>query len=591
MNTAAKCITVLAIGVLAVQPAWSSKSDDEFERLAAGYINEFPALSPVTATALGDHRYDQLLDEVNVQSLNQRAAFYRRYQKQLKKVKFKRLSKANQIDYELLKNDIDSSLWSQDELQEWAWNPVRYAQLSGGAIYSLMARDFAPLENRLTNAAARLEAMPRLLVQVREIIDVERVPETHAQTAARQNRGLISIMENMIRPELDNVSPRLRSRLEAAMEAATAAVEEHQQWLDEELVPNATGEFRIGQKLFDRKLAFALHSPLSRQEIGERAWNEYHRVRSDMYGVARTIYSELYPYSEYPEDADEAYKQAIIRAALEVVYKDLPGRNDIVDVAKGQLDATTAFVREHNIVEVPDDPIEIIIMPEFQRGIAVAYCDSPGPLDKGQATFYAVAPLPESWTDQQVESFLREYNMMSLQDLTIHEAMPGHYLQLALSNRYPSTLRAVLGSGPFIEGWAVYAEEVMVDAGYLDHDPRLKLSNLKWYLRAITNAIMDQAIHVDGMTRDEAMQLMVEGGFQEEREAAGKWVRAQLSSTQLSTYFVGYQEHKDLRAEIETARGDGFSLRDYHDTVLSYCSPPVQFVRALMLDESVPRSK
>ena len=230
-------------------------------------------------------------------------------------------------------------------------------------------------------------------------------------------------------------------------------------------------------------------------------------------------------------------------------------------------------------------------MPEFQRGIAVAYCDSPGPLDKGQATFYAVAPLPESWTDQQVESFLREYNMMSLQDLTIHEAMPGHYLQLALSNRYPSTLRAVLGSGPFIEGWAVYAEEVMVDAGYLDHDPKLKLSNLKWYLRAITNAIMDQAIHVDGMTRDEAMQLMVEGGFQEEREAAGKWVRAQLSSTQLSTYFVGYQEHKDLRAEIETARGDGFSLRDYHDTVLSYGSPPVQFVRALMLDESVPRSK
>ena len=377
MNTATRCITACVIGLMAVQPALASKSDDEFERLATGYINEFPALSPVTATELGDHRYDQLLDEVNVQSLNQRAALYRRYQKQLKKVNFKRLSKANQIDYELLKNDIDSSLWSQDELQEWAWNPVRYAQLAGNAIYSLMARDFAPLEDRLTNAAARLEAMPRLLAQVREIIDVERVPETHAQTAARQNRGLISIMENMIRPELDNISPRLKSRLEAAMETATAAIEEHQQWFNEELVPNAAGEFRIGQKLFDRKLAFTLHSPLSREEIGERAWIEYHRVRSDMYGTARTIYSALYPYSEYPEEADEAYKQAIIRAALEVVYKDLPGRNDIVDVAKGQLDATTAFVREHNIVEVPDDPIEIIIMPEFQRGISVAYCDSP----------------------------------------------------------------------------------------------------------------------------------------------------------------------------------------------------------------------
>jgi uncharacterized protein (DUF885 family) len=198
--------------------------------------------------------------------------------------------------------------------------------------------------------------------------------------------------------------------------------------------------------------------------------------------------------------------------------------------------------------------------------------------------------LPEDWTPEQVDSFLREYNLWSIQNLTLHEAMPGHYLQLALSNRYPSTLRAVLWSGPFVEGWAVYAERVTIDEGYLDRSPLMRLINLKWYLRTITNAIIDQAIHVDGMSRDAAMRLMIEGGFQEEREAAGKWVRAQLSSTQLSTYFVGYQEHVDMRKAVEQAWGNDFTLRRYHDQALSYGSPPVRFVRALILDEEIPRT-
>jgi len=231
----------------------------------------------------------------------------------------------------------------------------------------------------------------------------------------------------------------------------------------------------------------------------------------------------------------------------------------------------------------------VIIMPEFQRGVSVAYCDSPGALDVGQKTFYAVSPLPEDWTEEQVVSFLREYNLRSMQALTIHEAMPGHYLQLALSNRYRSTLRALLASGTFIEGWAVYAERLMVEQGYLEGDPLMRLINLKWYLRGITNALMDQAMHCEGMTEDEAMRLMIEGGFQEEREAAGKWVRAQLTSAQLSTYFVGFQEHLELRNEMEAKAGADFDLKVYHDTLLSFGSPPVQFVRALLLDLPIPR--
>ena len=230
-------------------------------------------------------------------------------------------------------------------------------------------------------------------------------------------------------------------------------------------------------------------------------------------------------------------------------------------------------------------------MPEFRRGVTLAYCDSPGPLETGLKTFYAVSPLPEEWTEKQVHSYLREYNQRSVHNLTIHEAMPGHFVQLAHSNRYSSTLRAVLSSGVFIEGWAVYVERVFLEEGFLDHDPLMPLIILKWYLRAIANAMIDQKIHAGDMSYDEAMELMIEDTFQEEREAAAKWIRAQLTSAQLSTYFVGFLEHYSLREEVQKRRGAKFVLKDYHDEELSFGSPPVQFVRALMLEEVIPAIK
>jgi uncharacterized protein (DUF885 family) len=394
----------------------------------------------------------------------------------------------------------------------------------------------------------------------------------------------------MIVPQLGALPEATRARLEAAIETARNAISEHQTWLEEELLPRAAGDFRIGAEFYDQKLAFALNSPLSRREIMALAESEYESVRNQMYEIAKQVYAGMHPHTAFPDDPDEAYKQVIIRAALEQAYRQLPPRDSIVEIATQNLKQATDFVVERNIVTMPEDPVEIIVMPEFQRGVSLAYLDPPGPLDKGQKAFYAVAPLPQDWTDEQVESFLREYNLLSIQNLTIHEGVPGHYLQIALSNRHPSALRSVLWSGPFVEGWAVYAERVMVDAGYLDHDPLMRLINLKWYLRAVTNAIIDSAIHVDGMTRDEAMKLMIEGGFQEEREAAGKWVRAQLTSAQLSTYFVGYQEHAAMREAVEEAWGGEFTLRRYHDQALSYGSPPVKFVRALILNEDIPRS-
>jgi len=236
---------------------------------------------------------------------------------------------------------------------------------------------------------------------------------------------------------------------------------------------------------------------------------------------------------------------------------------------------------------VPTDPVRIITMPEFQQGVAVAYCDSPGPLEKGLPTFYAVSPIPKDWNDKQVESFLREYNSRMIHLLSIHEGIPGHYLEGSFSARFPSTLRATLRSGLFAEGWAVYSERMMRESGYLDNDPLFKLVQLKFYLRTIANALLDQGLHVDGMTREQAMTLMTHDAFQQEREAAGKWIRAQLSSAQLPTYFVGVQEQLDMREAVRAAWGPKFTLKAYHDTVMTYGAPPVRFVREMILDEPI----
>jgi uncharacterized protein (DUF885 family) len=580
---------VLLTTLLATFAYAGTPTDEVFENLADEYISDLTNFSPVYATMIGDHSADDELDQVDAAGRAETLDLLRQYQAALGVFDRDQLSRANQVDAELLLHEIESSIWSMEVLQEWAWNPLYYINISGGSIYSLLARDFAPLEERLMSAASRLEQIPRFLEQARGELVADRVPKIHAETAISQNAGLNSIIDNMIVPQMNVLSNERQEKLSAAIETARDALANHQTWLEEELLPRANGDFRIGAELYDTKLAFALNSPLSRKEITARAEREYEKVRGMMYEVAKEVYLQTHPMTSFPDDPDEPYKQAIIRAALEEAYRELPPRDGIVEVAKGQLQEATDFVIERNLVTMPEEPVEIILMPEFQRGVSVAYLDPPGPLDRDQPAFYAVAPLPTDWTDEQVESFLREYNLYSLQDLTIHEGVPGHYLQIALSNRYPSILRSVLYSGPFVEGWAVYAEGMMIDEGYQDHDPLQRLITLKWYLRAVTNAIIDAAIHVDRMTQDAAMKLMVEGGFQEEREAAGKWIRAQLTSAQLSTYFVGYQEHIELRAAVEELWGDEFTLRRYHDQVLSYGSPPVRFVRALILGEDIPR--
>ncbi|HGM6070203.1 TPA: DUF885 domain-containing protein [Stenotrophomonas maltophilia] len=571
----------------ASQQAGDAAVDAAFADLSKRALDTWMQLSPVSATQIGDHRYDSELDDLSAAGQQKTVAAYKALLGELDKIEVAKLGRENQVDAAILRNQLQSEIWNAEVLQSGKWDPQLYNGIAGSAIYGLMAREFAPLPERLKSATARMEKLPAIFAQARENLDPARVPKIHAETVAKQNKGILSIVDTFITPHIGELPQADQRRLQAAIDGLKKAVDEQQTWLDKTLVPNAKGDFRIGAEKYDQKLKFALSSSLSRQEIGERARAELKRVREDMYGIAQTVLKDKPGAPEMPAQPTDEQQQKAIEAALELAYADKPARDKVVDDAKAALEQSTAFVREHDLVTLPDAPVDIILMPEFQRGVAVAYCDSPGPLDKNLKTFYAVSPIPDDWNDKQVDSFLREYNSRMIHLLSIHEGTPGHYLEGWHSAKFPSTLRAVLRSGLFAEGWAVYTERMMQEQGYLNNDPLFHLVQLKFYLRTISNAILDQGVHVDNWDREKAMHLMTHDAFQQESEAAGKWVRAQLTSAQLPTYFVGAQEHFDTRKAVQEKLGDKFSLKAYHDQVLSYGAPPVRFARQLMLDQPI----
>ena len=567
--------------------ATQSAADKAFAKLAAKWLDQSMKFSPVSATQIGDHRFDAMLDDVSAAGRNAGLAFAKQTLGALQAIDAKKLSRASQVDAALLANALKSQIWTTESVQDWAWNPLGYQSIAGGAIYTLMAREFAPVEQRLAAATRRLQAIPAFLKQMRGELVPSRVPVPHAATYSAQHKGLKSIIGEMIDPHKGKLSGMARTQLDAAIAAYNGACDEHQAWIDGTLVPAAKADYRAGAERFDKQLTFTLQSTLTRGDIRARAEAAMAKCRADMYAVAREALAGRADAPETPDDPTPEQQQKAIKAALEISASERPARAKLVEDATAAVEQARKFVAERDLITLPEGPVKVILMPEFQRGFSIAYCDSPGPLDKNLDTFYAVSPIPTEWTDEQTTSFLREYNSRGIIDLGVHEAMPGHYVQLFHSNSYPSVLRAVLSSGSFVEGWAVYAQEMMVAEGFQAGDPLYKLQQLKMLLRSISNAIIDQAIHVDGMSEAEMMKFLSEGTFQEEREAALKWRRAQLSVTQLSTYFVGYAEHVETRAAAEKKAGAGFKLKAYHDKVLSYGSPPMRYARALMFGEAI----
>ncbi len=558
---------VMAIGCTTAPPP----QDDEFVALAERYIESLLEMNPEYATYLGDHRFDDRLNDYSAEGVAKSVALDKQFLVELEAIDLARLTPANAIDYEILENQIRYNIWGSEELREWEWNPMQYNV--GGAIYSLIARDFAPIEERLHDINDRLKQIPEVVDAAKA--NLKNPPKIHTETAILQNPGAIALIAGQL-DEILEQAPELKDEMEAPRGAAIDALEEYGEWLKQDLLPRSNGEFRIGEEKFRKKLAFVLHSDLSMEEILTRAEKALVESTDAMYETALALYKKSHP------DGDVSDRKAVIKVVLDELAETHPTSESIFDDAKRDLAETTAFTRESKLVSVPDEPVSIILMPEFQRGVSTAYCDSPGPLEEGGETFYAIAPAPEAWSAERTLSLYREYNTYMLKNLTVHEAMPGHYLQLAHSNKFqaPTLIRGIFYSGSFVEGWAVYAEQFMSEHGY--GGPEVKMQSLKMAVRGIINAIIDQKIHAGSMTEDEAMAMMMDEGFQEDGEAAGKWTRARLTSAQLSTYFVGAAEHNDIRDAWVAKHGEISDWQAYHDNVLSYGSPPAKFVRRML---------
>jgi uncharacterized protein (DUF885 family) len=549
----------------------SQESNHQFENLTNNYLEVFLQTNPEWATQLGDHRYDN-----QVYDYSESAIFTERdnailYLDSLEKINTDKLSKNNHIDYQILKSHLQYTIFAIDTLQEHTWNPRAYNV--GYGIYGLIARDFAPLDERLKSVKARLEKIPSILAQAK--IQLNNPPKIHIETAILQNKGNISLINNDLEQFLDN-KPLLREEIKDVRSIAITALEDYGKWLEEDLLPKSDGNFRLGDDKWRRKLYYTVGSDFTKEQILESAEKDLKLTQNVMYATASPLYEKFF------NKKASNNKSEVIKAVLDKLAEDRPTNKTIVELAEQTLASTTAFVRANDLVTVPDEPVQIIVMPEFQRGVAVAYCDSPGPLEKSAETFYSISPTPKDWSAERTESFFKEYNNYMLKDLTVHEAMPGHYLQLAHSNRFkaPTLIRSIFYSGTFVEGWATYAEQLMVEFGYGGNE--LKMQQLKMRLRLLINSIIDQKIHTAGMTEEEALQLMMNEGFQEEGEAVGKWRRACMSSTQLSTYYVGNMEINDIRRAYEAKHGRDIDIKSMHDQILSFGSPPPKYIKQLL---------
>jgi uncharacterized protein (DUF885 family) len=539
----------------------------------AGFFSRYPT----HATEAGNHAHDHEWPDLTDAGRDERLRWLAEVRASLRAADG--LSREEEIDRRVLLGTIDELRFEEEDLDELSWSPIVYSYLLGGGLFALLSRDFAPLADRLISAAGRMDGIPAALEAARANLVSGRgraVSGFHVEKGIQTIGGVADLCRTAVEMagEVDDAT---RERVTSAADSAVAAVDAFKAWLSDDLLPTADGDFRLGRDLYERKFTAVLKATISPAELEQRAASAYDEVRAEMLRLARGLWPTWVGDEPMPDDPD-----ALTRRVLDAIAVDHPQADELLDFCTAEHERILAFVRERDLIGLPDDPLQIIWTPPFLRAFGGAMLIPPGPLDKGLDSFFAITPPPESWTDEQVESMLRENNARSLKVLTIHEATPGHYLQLAWSNRCESLPRAVFGSGVFAEGWAVYVTQVMMDAGYADDDPALLLAHWKYYLRAITNTLMDIRIHTGTMTEDEAMSMMVDGGFQERSEASEKWNRARLSSTQLCSYFLGGAEMTELENEARRRAGDGFVWRTFLESVISHGTPPMPIIRDIL---------
>lgn len=545
------------------------------DRFLDAYWHEYPD----AAVAAGYYRVAERLKVPDAAARLSERDFLANWRAQLHAFDPSTLDDRNRTDWLLIENQLELQRWVLDEFQDWRWNPANYNVADPFAM--LLNTEYAPLDARLRTVLKRLRWVPAYYAAAKE--SLERPTREHTQLAIRQNQGALDVFGDDLEKQIatSKLTPTERRLFTQRVAAARMAIEDYIGWLkaldERQALSGKARSFRIGGALYDRKFQYEVQSGYSALGLFQRAQQEKERLHARMAALADELWPRIFPNETKPDERLDKIGRVIAKLSEQ---HTTPAKF-VADV-KQQIPALEAWVVAHQLIALdPAKPLQVRETPSYQRGVAVAGIQAPGPYDPGAKTYYNVEPLDDK-TPEQAESFLREYNDWILQILNIHEAVPGHYVQLIYSNRSPSRIKSVFGNGAMVEGWAVYGERMMLESGYGANTPEMWLMYSKWNLRTVCNTILDYGVHVLGMSEDDAKKLLTREAFQSQAEADGKWRRVQLTSVQLTSYFSGYAEIYDFREELKKAQGPDFDLKHFHEQFLSYGSAPVRVIRALM---------
>jgi uncharacterized protein (DUF885 family) len=543
--------------------------------LAEEFVYQSLAFSPVSATFAGYHRHagtplDELLDDYSEQGLQRRRAFYRGMMDRLARVNPGALSVQDRADYDILTNQTNLALLELDTIQSYRTNPTLYVELVGNGLFGPYSLEYAAPVQRFRHIISRMEKIPALLGQARR--NLTAAPEIWNRVARQENEGNIALIDKTLRAACPAA---LKDDFDRAARTALDALRDFNVFLSRDLA-GKTADWRLGGERYARKFRHTLGTSAPPERLLADAEAMLTEVRRQMFQIALPLHNRFYPQHKDPVDLN-----LIVGETLDKIAQKRSTPAAYFADARRDLEEARRFVREKQLLPLPPrDNLQVIETPEFMRGIYAVGGFSPAPaLEPHLGAHYWLTPIPPDWPKERIESKLREYNFYGLKLLTLHEAIPGHYVQFEYANdlepKYRRLLRSVFGSGTYVEGWAVYSTEAMLDAGYLDHSPELRLTFLKQQLRMIANAILDIRLHTMGMTDEQAMDLMINKTFQEKEEASAKLQRAKLSSCQLPTYFAGWRDWRRLLDLVKRERGAAFRLSAFHEEALKQSAVPL----------------
>ncbi len=569
--------------------------DLDFYRVADRYLAEMFRAYPTTATAAGYHEHDGSLEDLSAAGLRARLDLARRYRAELSRIDPGRLSRSARIDHGLLLNDVETAIFTLTELRPFERDPQSYVDLLGNSILylTLLPLGSPAWPERLASLLSRMEATPLLLDAAKA--NLVNPPRVVTEMVLHTHGGTIEFFERHLPPLFARTPAPLQERLLAQNARTLATLRAFQRWLQEDLLPRSTGDWRLGKDLWTKKLRLTLQSSMTPEEILRRAYERLEDERRRMIEVATPLHTRMFP-SHHHQEAGEALVNIVVREVLDEVTMRHATRDTLFRSIQAAAARIKEFIRAKGIITLPpdDDRFSIEPTPGFLDGVAVAFFSPPPTLEPEMKKSFWISSVPRGTTPEEdaamEASFFREYNDYNLQGLTIHEAFPGHYTQFwhALRSPLATLYKKLFASGTFGEGWAVLSEEEMFEAGYAEEEPESLLVHLKQNLRVPTNAILDARLHTDPMSEEEAdrwaLDLMQRQGFQEEAETKGKLRRAKVTSTQLSTYFVGFLELSAILDEERRRLGKAFDLRAFNERLLSFGTIPPAYVRELMRD-------